>query len=450
MGFKLGIFIIGTILVAADASNWGYVHEKGPNHWADLFPDACSGQHQSPIDIKSKQTVYDPTLKDIVVFYDPPLPGSKFYVHNNGHSIQVNTEGKFYVSNGGLPNIYSTAQFHFHWGHKNHHGSEHTIDGEASPIEMHIVNWNSDKYSSIAEAAVEPAGLAVLGILFEVTNVDNPAFTPLVNVLKHVRDPDKKIKTEIPAVSMRTFLPKATNMYYRYNGSLTTPGCFESVIWTVYYMKQTISRRQLHVFRQVLKPTHHRKKRSAHHHETKGERHFFQELGIENNNFAKARLRRQLEEKVEASVHDSQNSGVAVEEPAPDMPAENTTHEHTDNHKHHHDHNQNGGSGHTSKPEPVNTGGKTNNHEATMSNMEKVRKMLVNNYRPVQPLNGRIVYRSFPFFGEKIPSDIEVVYLDTDGSQNQKGYRDNENSAPAIRVISLVTMVCSIIISKLL
>ena len=54
---------------------------------------------------------------------------------------------------------------------------------------MHIVNWNSDKYNSIAEAAVEPAGLAVLGILFEVTNVDNPAFAPLVNVLKHVRDP---------------------------------------------------------------------------------------------------------------------------------------------------------------------------------------------------------------------------------------------------------------------
>lgn len=56
---------------------------------------------------------------------------------------------------------------------------------------MHIVNWNSDKYTSIQEAAVEPAGLSVLGILFEVTNTDNPALTPLVNVLKDVRDPGK-------------------------------------------------------------------------------------------------------------------------------------------------------------------------------------------------------------------------------------------------------------------
>lgn len=35
-------------------------------------------------------------------------------------------------------------------------------------------------------------------------------------------------------------------MYFRYNGSLTTPGCFESVIWTVFDQKQTISHRQVH------------------------------------------------------------------------------------------------------------------------------------------------------------------------------------------------------------
>ncbi|XP_045188933.2 carbonic anhydrase 1-like [Mercenaria mercenaria] len=441
MRFIFGIYLIGTILVAAEASNWGYVNEKGPDHWADLFPDACSGRHQSPIDIKSKQTVYDPTLKDIVVFYDPPLPGSKFYVHNNGHSIQVNTEGQFYVSNGGLPNIYTTAQFHFHWGHKNHQGSEHTIDGTAAPIEMHIVNWNSDKYKSISEAAVEPAGLAVLGILFEVTKEDNPALTPLVNVLKHVRDPDKKIKSEIPAVSMRTFLPKAPNMYYRYNGSLTTPGCFESVIWTVFYMKQTISRRQLHIFRQVLKPTHHRKKRSAKH-ENRAVRTFFEELGIEGNPIEKARFKRQLKEKVVAGEHDGhQPEEVPVaEEPVTSAPKENNTHMHHD--KHGHD-----GTGHHSKPEPTNTGG---HKPHTTSHAEKVRKMLVNNYRPVQPLNGRVVYRSFPFFGEPIPSDTEVIYLDMDGSQEKNTYNGYHSSASALTVMSLVTMVCSILVSKLL
>jgi len=59
---------------------------KAPQHWAALFPHACSGQSQSPIDIKTAETVYDPSLKDFAIFYDPPLPGSKFFVHNNGHS----------------------------------------------------------------------------------------------------------------------------------------------------------------------------------------------------------------------------------------------------------------------------------------------------------------------------------------------------------------------------
>ena len=38
------------------------------------------------------------------------------------------------------------------------------------------------------------------------------------------------------------------------------------------------------------------------------------------------------------------------------------------------------------------------------NDMEVFRHSLVNNYRPVQPLNGRTVYRSFPFFDTPIHS----------------------------------------------
>lgn len=37
--------------------------------------------------------------------------------------------------------------------------------------------------------------------------------------------------------------------YYRYDGSLTTPPCYESVIWTVLLDPIKISLRQLHAFR---------------------------------------------------------------------------------------------------------------------------------------------------------------------------------------------------------
>lgn len=59
-----------------------------------------------------------------------------------------------------------------------------------------------------------------------------------------------KVKARIDAQALRNFLPEDTSMYFRYNGSLTTPGCFESVIWTVFDEKQTISHRQ------VCKPCH--------------------------------------------------------------------------------------------------------------------------------------------------------------------------------------------------
>ena len=39
---------------------------------------------------------------------------------------------------------------------------------------------------------------------------------------------------ELPAQPIRNFLPQDTTRYFRYNGSLTTPGCFESVLWTVF------------------------------------------------------------------------------------------------------------------------------------------------------------------------------------------------------------------------
>lgn len=44
--------------------------------------------------------------------------------------------GPFYVANGGLSSVYSTAQFHFHWGADNGMGSEHQVDGQSFPLEV--------------------------------------------------------------------------------------------------------------------------------------------------------------------------------------------------------------------------------------------------------------------------------------------------------------------------
>ena len=56
---------------------------------------------------------------------------------------------------------------------------------------MHVVNWNSEKYQSIAEALDHADGLAVLGVLFEISTDDNLDLDPIIFAIPEVSDPGK-------------------------------------------------------------------------------------------------------------------------------------------------------------------------------------------------------------------------------------------------------------------
>merc|ERR1711973_494576 len=48
--------------------------------------------------------------------------------------------------------------------------------------------------------------------------------------------------------------PSDISEFYRYNGSFTSPGCQESVTWTMFKNVITISEKQLNIFRSLKKP----------------------------------------------------------------------------------------------------------------------------------------------------------------------------------------------------
>ena len=56
---------------------------------------------------------------------------------NNGHALEMTFPAKVYnVSGGGLTGVYTTVQFHFHWGPDNSVGSEHTVNGKEYAAEV--------------------------------------------------------------------------------------------------------------------------------------------------------------------------------------------------------------------------------------------------------------------------------------------------------------------------
>uniref|UniRef100_A0A3B5LEH2 Carbonic anhydrase n=1 Tax=Xiphophorus couchianus TaxID=32473 RepID=A0A3B5LEH2_9TELE len=204
-----------------------------PSRWAALFP-RCGGLSQSPINIVTNK-----------VHFSSALPPFSFIGHTDLINITVENKGHFAhfalpqsvrLTGGALPGHYRAAQFHFHWGGSGTKGSEHTIDGERFPMELHIVHIK-EPYSSLEEAEHDMAGIALLALFFEVTH--------------HSTARVSKVwawgNTVIPNFRLSNIIPAAAELhsYYRYVGSMTTPGCEQAVAWTVFHRMLSISSRQL-------------------------------------------------------------------------------------------------------------------------------------------------------------------------------------------------------------
>ncbi|XP_078081093.1 carbonic anhydrase 4-like isoform X2 [Mustelus asterias] len=240
--------------LTSEAAGWCYNSEDaacGPSTWK-VTHAKCGMKKQSPINIVTKKAKLDKSLSPIKFEgYDDADTNKNWIIRNNGHSVQVALSGDINIKGGDLPGTYKAIQFHYHWGTASDPGSEHTIDGEQYPMELHIVHQN-EKYSSFSDAVSHPDGLAVLGFLFEESSEKNSKITNLINALKHI--PDNGNITELERFPLERMIPDQEKLdkYYRYQGSLTTPDCNEAVIWTVFAEPIPISKNQLNAFSETL------------------------------------------------------------------------------------------------------------------------------------------------------------------------------------------------------
>jgi len=231
----------------AAAAQWSYdpQNEHGPDHWGQT---CNTGDKQSPINIPN--TGLEKSIMSSLEFKNYDVSAESMELVNNGHTIKLvfkqASAGPPLMSGGGLGSEYRLAQIHFHWGSKATQGSEHNINNVSYPMEMHLVHFQN-KYEDLNKALLDQhqGTLAVLGVLFQISEEDNQQFEPIINGLQEASG------TQISSFPFASLLPSDLDKFYRYNGSLTTPGCFEIVQWTVVKDTVSISENQLNKFRQV-------------------------------------------------------------------------------------------------------------------------------------------------------------------------------------------------------
>ncbi|NWU02889.1 CAH15 anhydrase, partial [Urocynchramus pylzowi] len=252
----LAVFCLHILKTEAVVGHWCYRSQKceqpqceGPAEWHQINA-ACKGDRQSPVNIVTRNVVFDKSLKPLT-FEGYDVKGSaKWDLENNGHTVKVALDKSPKVGGGGLERKYKAVEFHFHWGvlgvPQNIPGSEHSIDGEKYPMELHIVHIRED-VSDVTEAKKTPDGLAVLAF-FVKADEENKNYETLVSELKNIKYKGQSAKVD--PLPLSSLLPPEEDLerYYRYQGSLTTPDCYQGVIWTIFEKPVELSSFQLSQF----------------------------------------------------------------------------------------------------------------------------------------------------------------------------------------------------------
>lgn len=259
----VGLFLILCVIApvaqgATDAVEWCY-HDTPCNDamWPTLTPQFCNGSRQSPIDILSPNATVDSNLTSFTFTnFDSKSVFTK--IENTGKTVKVSISSGVSVSGGNLPSTFDTLQFHLHWGNGSSvPGSEHTVDGKRYPMELHIVNVKSVYNLNTTQAVGDSEGLAALGFFIDVstnTTGEPAAWSTLASYLHNITESGQSANMSGAGISLDDLVPGVDRTkYYRYYGSLTTPLCYEAVIWTVFQDPVMVSQDVIDLFSKTVR-----------------------------------------------------------------------------------------------------------------------------------------------------------------------------------------------------
>ena len=182
---------------------------------------------QSPINVSNEAIVRAKLPKLSFVYTDK----ASLTVKNTGAPDIEATVKAFVLPGAGSVTVsgatYNLLQFHFHTP------SEHTINGEETPMEVHFVHADVN------------GNLLVVGrrIAF---GEKNEVLAPIFSNLPSIANP-----LVLNKVKIKDLIPETTTSY-RYDGSLTTDPYTEGVKWVVLSEPMTFSSRQVAAFQRLF------------------------------------------------------------------------------------------------------------------------------------------------------------------------------------------------------
>ncbi|WP_034550116.1 carbonic anhydrase family protein [Carnobacterium funditum] len=203
--------------------DWYYEGERRPENWKNIceaFKKAEEGSLQSPIQLSEQYTKKNQNQKSLNLRYHLTQFETSFF----NHTVHLTP----------LPNEklnvlffdykkYVLDDIHFHLP------SEHHINQESFPLEMHLVHRSKDNELLVLGITVipnkEPANL-------EKSRIDSLALNPRISG-----------RGLLVPVDVAKLLP-IKRQYFHYTGSLTTPPTIGPVNWIV-FKNQTYMRKGL-------------------------------------------------------------------------------------------------------------------------------------------------------------------------------------------------------------
>ncbi|CCH00103.1 carbonic anhydrase [Fibrella aestuarina BUZ 2] len=199
-------------------TDWNYEQ----TNWRSEGAPACAGQAMSPIDIDTTETRKGSLPALTFSYQSMPLQ-----VLDDGHTIEVLGDGKNAISYNGV--TYLLKQFHVH------RGSEHTLNGKAAPMELHLVNQDE-----------RTGAIIVLGVFL----TNGPQNAVLQQVLANL--PTTQDQPNVVAgvsINPADLLPQ-NKAYYTYADSPMSASCTQQQDWFIFKNPVAISAGQEGAFAQ--------------------------------------------------------------------------------------------------------------------------------------------------------------------------------------------------------